>query len=507
MTNWAVHRYRRTTLVAVFCAAILWGIGFSRVVVFDLTWVLAAGALMVCVIRRQELAAFMAVMLLGVCVGGLQGTSYMQRLAVNEGFFNQKVTIIGQAAADASYGRQKQLTFDVNSARVVGLDGTPGSELAGKIGVSGFGENMVFRGDTLIVTGKLRPGTGAKQGWMSFARFTAVERDNSWVEKIRKSFGAGMLTALPEPLGSFAMGLLIGQRSSLPSETYDDLLKVGLVHIIAVSGYNLTIILRACWKLLGNRSKYQTLIVSVTLMGTFLLITGASASIVRASIVSGLGLLAWYYGRNFRPVTLILLAAAITSMAYPIYVWSDLGWYLSFLAFYGVLVLAPQIRYRLVPERFRESTLLGIAVESLCAEVMTLPLVLYIFGQMSHISLLANVVIAVFVPFAMLLTVIAGLAGTFLPIVVGWFAWPAVMLLTYMLDMAHILASIPYIFQENIGFSLLAMIGMYCLVLGINLVLYSRLRQNRAIVTALREEHTLLKLSGNTSDKQAAQST
>lgn len=416
----------------------------------------------------------------------------MQKLAVYDGYVNQKVVIIGQAAGDGTYGRQKQLTFNLKNAR---LADSGGQALPGEIGVSGFGENMVFRGDTIVVTGKLRPGTGSHQGWMSFAEFHAVKRDNSLIEKIRKGFGAGMLTALPEPLGSFAMGLLIGQRSSLPDEVYDDLLKVGLVHIIAVSGYNLTIILRACWRLLGNRSKYQTLIVSVSLMGTFLLITGASASIVRASIVSGLSLLAWYYGRNFKPVTLILLAAAITSLAYPIYVWSDLGWYLSFLAFYGVLVLAPQVRFRMVPERLRESMLLGIALESLCAEIMTLPLVLYIFGQMSHISLVANVVIAVFVPLAMLLTVVAGLAGTFLMPVAGWFAWPAVVLLTYMLDAAHLLAGIPGVFVEHIGFSLFAMIGMYCIVLLFNLVLHSRLRRNRAIITALHEENTLLSIS------------
>ena len=426
----------------------------------------------------------------------------MEKLAANSTFFDQKVTLIGKAGGDGVYGRKSQLTFDLKNAYVASGDQTV---LVGKIGVSGFGENMIFRGDTIQVTGKLRKGTGSHQGWMSFAQMQALERDTSILEKVRKKFGAGMYTALPEPLGSFAMGLLIGQRTSLPDDVYDDLLKVGLVHIIAVSGYNLTIILRACWKLLGNRSKYQTMVVSVTLICTFLLITGASASIVRASIVSGLSILAWYYGRNFKPVTLILLAAAITSLASPLFVWSDLGWYLSFLAFYGVLVLAPQVRYRMIPARLRESVLLGIALESLCAEIMTLPLILYIFGQMSHISLLANVVIAVFVPLAMLLTVLAGLAGTFLMQIAGWIAWPAVILLTYMLDMAHILASIPHVFVQNIGFSLAAMIGMYVLVVLLNLVIYSRLKRNRAIITALQEEYTLLRISGSDHNSQSRQ--
>ncbi|MDB5182131.1 MAG: hypothetical protein JWP13_894, partial [Candidatus Saccharibacteria bacterium] len=401
-------------------------------------------------------------------------------------------TLVGTAAADGTYGKKSQLSFDIKNAH---LESKPSNKLVGVIGVSGFGENMVFRGDTVVVQGKLREGTGSHQGWMSFAQLQVAERETSLLEKVRHEFGAGMMTALPEPLASFGMGILIGQRSTLPDEVYQDLLMVGLVHIIAVSGYNLTIILRACWRLLGNRSKYQTLILSVALIGTFLLITGASASIVRASIISGLSIVAWYYGRTFKPVTLILLAAAITAFASPLYLWSDLGWYLSFLAFYGVLVLAPQIRYRWIPDRWRDSMLLCIALESLCAEIMTLPLILYIFGQMSHVSLLANVVIATFVPIAMLLALLAGIAGTLLMPVVGWVAWPAVIVLTYMLDAAHLLASIPGIFVEHIGFSLAAMVGMYAVVLGFNLALHSRLRRNRAIITALNEEHTLLQPS------------
>jgi hypothetical protein len=115
------------------------------------------------------------------------------------------------------------------------------------------------------------------------------------------------------------------------------------------------------------------------------------------------------------------------------------------------------------------------------------------------------VVIAVFVPLAMLLTVLAGLAGTFLMQIAGWIAWPAVILLTYMLDMAHILASIPHVFVQNIGFSLAAMIGMYVLVVLLNLVIYSRLKRNRAIITALQEEYTLLRISGSDHNSQSRQ--
>jgi competence protein ComEC len=486
------HRFRRTTLVAVFCAALLAGIGLSRLVDFGFIWLYAGGILLVVFARTQRLVALVLVVAVGLAVGGLRGSELMHQLSDYGPYVDQKITIVGIAAGDGSYDKKSRYGFDLKDAYVVDDNH---AKLVGTIGVSGFGENAIFRGDLMQVTGKLRAGTGSHQGWMSFAEMHAVKRDTSWIEHIRHRFGAGMLTALPEPLGSFGMGLLIGQHSTLPDSVYEDLLMVGLVHIIAVSGYNLTIILRAGMRLFGNRSKYQTMLFSSSLIVVFLLLTGSSASIVRASIVSGLSLLAWYYGRAFKPITLILLAAAITAEANPLYVWGDMGWYLSFLAFYGVMVLSPQVRLHIVPERMRHNWLVAIALESLCAEIMTLPLVLFIFGQMSLVSLLANVIVAVFVPLAMLLSVIAGLAGVFLLPIVGWLSWPAVWILTYMLDAAHLLASIPHVFIQNHYLSLIAMLGMYAAVLMFNLTLHSRMRRNSAIIS-LEQEENLLHMPG-----------
>src|SRR5579884_3472805 len=188
-----------------------------------------------------------------------------------------------------------------------------------------------------------------------------------------------MQTALPEPLAPFAMGLLIGQRANLPAEVKQDLLMVGLTHIIAVSGYNLTIILQAGRRLLAGWSKRIATFLSLALIAVFLLLAGTSASIVRAAIVSVLSIVFAYYGRQLKPLNLLAMVAAITALAKPTYVWGDISWYLSFLAFFGVMVLAPLIQMRF-PGRWHSSLLASVALESICAEVMSLPYVLYIFG-------------------------------------------------------------------------------------------------------------------------------
>jgi len=333
-------------------------------------------SIMIGAVRRRSAMAVVITLLTGLYIGGWQGSIYMRKLALFDSYYNQTVTLVGTAMNDGVYGKQTALTFDLNGLMVK----ETGQSLVGSVGVSGFGENMVFRGDVLEVSGKMRAGTGSHQGWMSFAKLRVVRRDTSLIEQVRHKFSAGMLSALPEPLGSFAMGLLIGQRSGLPEATSEDLLHVGLVHIIAVSGYNLTIILRAGVTLFGSRSKYQTMVFSISLISVFLLLTGSSASIVRASIVSAMSIAAWYYGRAFKPVTLILLAAAGTALVNPLYIWGDMGWYLSFLAFYGVMILGPLVHERLLPPLVRDNMLVGIGMESLCAEVMTLPIVLHVFG-------------------------------------------------------------------------------------------------------------------------------
>jgi competence protein ComEC len=403
------------------------------------------------------------VVLLGVALGLWRGAAYMQKLSAYQVLYGQQVTVTAVAINDAVYGFNSQLTFDANN---VTLDGRV---LPGKIQVSGFGLNAVFAGDEVQVSGKLQSGYGSKQAELSFAEMTLVRHHSSLVGDLRRKFNAGLQSALPEPLASFGLGLLIGQRATLPDEVKQDLLMVGLTHIIAVSGYNLTIILQASSSLLSGSSKRLSLLLSISLIAGFVLLTGSSASIVRAAIVSMLSIVVGYYGRRFKPLNLILFAAVITVWANPDYLWSDLSWWLSFLAFYGVLVLAPLLQGNRHPP-----LLLAVALESLCAEIMTLPFILFNFGQMSFIGLLANVLITTLVPLAMLLTAVAGLAGMLASALAGWVAWPACIVLNYMLDTAHLLARVPHVFREGLGFSLGLMITSYAMIVVLGWLLKRR---------------------------------
>ncbi|HEX4774417.1 MAG TPA: ComEC/Rec2 family competence protein [Candidatus Saccharimonadales bacterium] len=466
------HKFRRRTLMLWLCLSILAGLGLAHIgLTIASLWLYFLVPFTAAAWPKRSLTAVVLTLLVGLGLGCWRGSLFQQKLAAYAPYEHQKVTLMARANEDAVYGKTKQLTFMAGDIVLAN-----GQRLAGKIQLSGFGVNAVFQGDMVKVTGKLYPGLGARQGSISFASVQVIKHQPSLVADIRRKFAAGMQTALPEPLAPFAMGLLVGQRATLPAEVKQDLLMVGLTHIIAVSGYNLTIILHSSRRLLAKHSKRFSTFLSFALIAVFLLLAGTSASIVRAAIVSTLSIVTAYYGRELKPLNLLTLAAAITAWANPFYLWSDISWYLSFLAFYGVMILAPLIQARF-PGRWHDSIIAAVALESVCAETMSLPYVLHNFGQMSLIGLPANVLVVSLVPLAMLLSLVAGLAGMLAGSLAGWLAWPALTLLNYMLDVAHFMAHIPHVFIQNRSLSLIAMLGLYGLIIGLTTVLHHKTKR------------------------------
>lgn len=422
--------------------------------------------------RRRTVLTLYLLILLGLSVGLWRGELYMSHIRQLRNLSEQKVTIVATASSDSIYGKRSQIQFTGNHIKLIEPHR---QDLAGTFKLSGFGEKMIYRGDQVQVTGKLFPSRGSNQATIAYARLVRLSTGSSWYADTNRKFSAGMQNALPEPIASFAMGLLIGQRTNLPVDITAALTAVGLIHIVAVSGYNLTIIVRAVGRLkLG--SKYQKLVISLGLVAAFVMITGFSASIVRAALVSVLSLWAWFYGRRIKPVALISLAAAVTALWNPFYIWGDLGWYLSFLAFFGVLVIAPLISARFFKKQPKLITM--VLLETLSAELMTLPLILMTFSQLSVIALVANLLVVPLVPLAMLLSAAAGASGVLIPQLAGWVALPARILLTYMLDIVHLLSSIPSVLLHR-SISLAAMLFLYAVVLVLVLMVQTKLSRRK----------------------------
>ena len=469
-----MKKMRRTTIILMGCVALLIGLFVAKYIhPISIQWYWTLAVLLPLLFTRKLRVAYVmiALLLIGLGRGGMYQESF-QNIAQ---YYGQKVTINGYALEDGSYSYNGQLET------VMSVETINDAPVTGKVTVRGY-EPALYRNDTLEATGKIMPTKGGKQGTMSYADITVTARSNSTIEDIRHSFIAGMQNALPEPAASLGVGILVGQRSLLPDDVATALQVAGLTHIVAVSGYNLTIIINAVKRLTRRLSRFQTIAISAGLIYAFLLITGFSPSIVRASLVAAIGLAAWYYGRELRPIVLIMFVAAVTGFANPYYVWGDLGWYLSFLAFSGVLIVAPLI-ITLITKNKKELPLIPtIAIESFSAQLMTMPLIMYAFGRISTVGLLANSVIVPLVPLAMLTSFIAGVTGMVVPQIAGWIGLPARILLNSMINLSEWMASIPYA-TVALQLTTITMLVLYSII---GIVVIGLKKRSQSVIIAVK---------------------
>lgn len=407
----------------------------------------------------------------------------MKQTATYDHLIGRSVMIEATAIDDAVYSDRGQLEFAVGSMQ---LHQPFESALVGEMDVEGSGVPIVYRGDRLLIQGRLFKKRGGQIVGTTFAKLTLMSRSTSPIEPIRRQFSAGMQNVLPEQLASFGLGILIGQRTTLDPTLEEEMITVGLIHIVAVSGYNLTVIIEIVRRLFRRRSRFQSMVFALGLIGVFLLFTGYAPSIVRAAIVSSVSLVAWFWGRTFKPMLLLLFVAALTAGIYPLYLWSNIGWYLSFTAFFGVLVLGPLLKQRFVPERWQESLLPSVLSETVSAQVCTLPVILFIFGRLSLISIVANVLVVPLTPLAMLLSFLAGLTGMVHFMFSKLIAWPAQIVLEYMLTISSLLAKLPYA-NLAVRITVGQMIGLNLFVIVLVLILRMKLRAKAVIITEKQE--------------------
>ncbi len=449
---------RRTTAISLISVGLLAGVALGRAGVVVPGWfvvVAAVAALAVWRTRWLVLALTIAAFTLGLW----RTNVYLTQQTDLTNLIGQTVAAEGVVADDPGYDPRGFMNFRLGELKL------NGHRVPGEIQIRLYQTNM-HRGYRVQANGKLKPGFGNIPAELSYPKLTIVSTQQSWLEQVRQRFFVGMRTALPEPAASFGLGLLVGVRGLVPKDLQAQLTLVGLSHLVAVSGYNLTIIVSAVDRLLARFGRGIALATSFWLIGAFLVVTGASASIVRASLVSVLGLLAAFYGRRFDPVALILLVAGATAVYKPSYL-TDLGWLLSFLAFFGIMVLAPAALARLGNPK---PVLAKLFIESLSAQILTIPLILYFFGDLSIVAPITNLILLPMVPLAMLSGFIAGLAGIFVPAFAGWLAWPASLLLQFMLALVDQFARLPWA-GTKLRIDLPTMLGLYGLSLGVVLVL------------------------------------
>ena len=324
----------------------------------------------------------------------------------------------------------------------------------------------------------------ARQGiraLMSYPQVKLVGRDEAdWLTNAllvaRRSTAQTLRSRVAEPAGPLAAAMILGDRSGLPRDLNANFTTVGALHIVAISGMNVALLVQfLSWLLfrpvralpaglvVGLQRMHRTslgrplvLIVIVVAIAGYAALVGPQASVVRAAVMGGLVAWARFLGRPNDALTGLAVAAIGMTAFQPEWLW-DVGFQLSFVATAGLVVLTPPIER--VLEAWPPWLRTGMA-GNLAATVATVPILATTFGQISPASVPVTLLSVPVVGPAMLTgagTAVAGMLWEPLAVAPAWITWG---LLRWMVMVVDVFAGLPGASIEtgadNLGLAMLA---------------------------------------------------
>ena len=266
------------------------------------------------------------------------------------------------------------------------------------------------RSDKLTVQGKLQSGFGNYIASMYRPNVVSVAHSDTpdWARSVRDVFSERVQSAVNnEEQTNLALSYLTGQKSLLTEKQKEQLRLAGLAHVVVASGYHLSIVVNLAKKRFGKVSRFATMFGASLMMLLYISVTGFSPSMTRAGLVTFLSLWAWYFGRRFHPIRLILYVAAISLIINPSYIF-NIAWQLSFASYSGIMLLSPLFAKFFYGDK-QPSYFASIIIASISAQIFCLPISIYHFGSISLLALLSNIIITPIIPMTMLLTTIVGI--------------------------------------------------------------------------------------------------
>lgn len=285
--------------------------------------------------------------------------------------------------------------------------------------------------------------------------------------KIKNKLQEKIIALLPAPQSGLLIGLILGGDDNLSKEIQDNFSKTGLTHIVAVSGYNVTIVAEYLMLLgiflgLWRKQAFWFAIVGIFL---FVVMTGFPASAVRAGVMGGLILWAMKNGRLANAQNSIIFSAVIMLLLNPLLLRWDTGFQLSFGATIGIVYFYPLIEKYAIKKN-GISFLSEILFLTLSAQVFVLPIILNDFQKLSIISPLANVLVLPIIPLIMLLGFVMAMVSFIFPLLAVVMAWLTFLPLKYETTVIEKMANLKFASVEILSFSWIWVAGWYIILIG-----------------------------------------
>ena len=279
-------------------------------------------------------------------------------------------------------------------------------------------------GDRIEVSGKLSRQVINKYYSRWFINYPEIgtisssggNKISKWINQLRIGLSHIYQQTLPEPAAALLAGIVLGVKSNLPNDFYQNLRSAGLIHVVVASGANVifvsNIIVGALNQALNRR---WALLISLPAIWVYALLAGGDAPVIRAAIMANFAILAGFFGRQKETVRILIITAVIMAIFAPTVIF-ELGFQLSFAATAGILLFKKKIDSCV--SRLPGSSFLGDDLATtLSAQVLTTPLLLTSFGQLRPLSFVPNALLLWLIPEIMILGFVLAILGLFfLPI-------------------------------------------------------------------------------------------
>jgi competence protein ComEC len=401
------------------------------------------------------IAALLAVL------GGIVRTELAQQAVVPEPALvsGASITVVGTVITEPDQRDTRMLV-------VVDVDEVMGEPAALRMRLTLDQYPRVAYGDRLVATGTVEvpevfeTDTGRTFNYPMFLtkdgiqyvmfkpEFEVVaERQGNPLREMLFSLKQSWLTAvgsvLTEPQSSLLGGLVVGAKQSLGERWLERFRETGIIHIVVLSGFNLTIVAVAIARLTAWLPRRGALGLALLGIVCFALLTGGGATVVRASIMAALALIAQFIGRPYMIVRALAIAAFLMVLHNPFVLAFDPGFQLSFVATLGLVLgsgmVLPYLSWLPLAGGVRE-----IVAATIATQIAVLPLLLFQIGQFSVVALLVNVLILPLVPATMAVGFGAGVLAMISPILAYPLALASHVLLVYMFTVVEWFARVPY---------------------------------------------------------------
>ncbi|WP_424766733.1 DNA internalization-related competence protein ComEC/Rec2 [Paenibacillus sp. sgz302251] len=297
------------------------------------------------------------------------------------------------------------------------------------------------RGDSIRVAGELSlPATASNSGGFDYRRYLSSQRIHwllkaqgtaaidaaagpRWtaaallgrVDHARDWLGAHMDKLYPSDQSGYMKGLVLGIREDLDPVQFQQFSRLGLTHILAISGLHVAVFLYALGGLLrfARLTRERILLILLLSVPMYVLLSGASPSVIRAGLMAVLGLLAARMGK-LKDGLHLLAAAAVLMLAADPYFLENVSFQLSFIVTIGLIIGVPPVR-KAMPQWKRGKALLDLAAVTVVAQIVSFPVTIFYFNQFHALSLLANFVLVPFISF-----IVMPLGAAALVIAIPW---------------------------------------------------------------------------------------